>query len=130
MSSVNLAVETVNTIVVEVDAGRTVLVEGSPAYELVLDVPGSQGPPGPQGPAGPPGEQGPPGPPGSSEQQVFGFATPVQVWEATHLIPTLPNVIARDTSDRVVAGDVSFPTPSTVRVEWAWPMAGTLTVTS
>lgn len=104
---------------------ETIVVE-HPVY-LDVTVPGVQGPPGP---AGPQGARGPAGPPGGSVEVVADFAAPLQVWEIPHAIPVTPNVITTDSSGRYVEGDVSYPTPVLVRVEWAWPMAGTATLTS
>lgn len=107
--------------------GSTVTVVGPQTVALDLTMPGIQGPTGPTGPTGP---QGPPGQAGATQEQKFTFAAPVTVWLATHTIPVTPGVHTYDTSGVPVEGDVTFPTPSTVRVEWAWPMAGTLVVTT
>jgi hypothetical protein len=126
--------------IIEIVSERTVLVAGTPTHELVLtafpapelvlSVPGVQGVPGPTGAIGPTGPQGPAGPPGGAQQQVTTFAFPLQVWQVPHTIPITPNVIATDTSGGLIEGDVSYPTPTTVRVEWAYPMAGQLVLTS
>jgi hypothetical protein len=52
------------------------------------------------------------------------------VWQVTHTIPITPNVITLDTGGARIEGDVSYPTPTQVRVEWAFPMAGQLDLTS
>jgi hypothetical protein len=104
---------------------RTVLVTEVPAYELTLAVEGVQGPPGPPGP------EGPPGPSGAAQEQSFTFAAPTTAWTAEHTLPlATPGVWAFDTSGALVEGDVSFPTTTSVRVVWSWPMAGSLVLTT
>jgi hypothetical protein len=105
---------------------ETIVVETHPVY-LDVTVPGVQGPPGP---AGPQGDRGPVGPPGGAFEMVRDFAAPAKVWEMSHTIPVTPNVITTDASGALVEGDVSYPTPTLVRVEWAWPMAGTAVLTT
>ncbi len=133
MSGEIVVVETSRTRVVQIANGPTLVVDRAAATHLTLSTPGTQGPPGPAGPAGatgPQGEQGPPGPPGDATQQITYFAIPATVWEAAHTIPITPAVYTYDTNDALIEGDVSYPTPSSVRVEWAWPMAGRLVITS
>lgn len=118
-------------LTVTIDDGGTVeavSVEGLTGLTVIT--PGVQGPTGPEGPQGAPGAQGPPGPPGGTQEVPYVFAAPAEVWEVAHAIPITPSVITRDTSGVIVEGDVSYPTPTTVRVEWAWPMAGTLLLTT
>lgn len=120
MSVIKLEVTEAPSIVVEaVDEGTDIVLE--------LTLPGVQGPPGPPGPEGP---QGPGGPAGAAREIFYDFAIPQLVWEITHDIVVTPSVYSYDTSGRLVEGDLSYPTPSTVRVEWAWPMAGRLVVTT
>jgi hypothetical protein len=83
-----------------------------------------------QGPAGPAGPTGPTGPPGTAMELTFNVAVPAAVWEFTHPFPLLPNVITTDTSGARIEGDVSYPTPDSVRIEWAFPMAGTAVLTT
>ncbi|MEV8636867.1 hypothetical protein AB0395_35015 [Streptosporangium sp. NPDC051023] len=149
--AIHLTVDLTRTILVEVDLARTVLievdndgpvlvevdnggpvlvVEGPPVHEIELAVPGVQGPAGPPGPTGPQGEQGPPGPHGGAVEETTAFAAPAAVWEAAHAVPVTPSVYCYDSGGALVEGDVSYPTPSSVRVEWAWPMAGHLVVTT
>ncbi len=133
--------------VVEVAVPRTVTIDGPAGERTVLAVEpaqctlelsttglqGPQGPSGVQGPTGATGPQGPqgaPGPPGHGYQLDYVFAVPANEWIADHNIPVLPSVVAVDTSGQVVEGDVSYPTPTQVRVAWAFPLAGTLTLTS
>lgn len=123
-------VEAPNVILVEIDQQTTVTVDDGPDIALELTLPGVQGPSGPAGPQGPAGATGPAGPPGSAMQQTFVFASPLTVWQVTHTIPITPNVITTDNSGVLIEGDVSYPTPTQVRVEWAFPMAGQLDLTS
>lgn len=116
-----------NPIIEIVVQGSTVTVIGEPTIELDLTLPGIQGATGPAGPTGP---QGPAGQSGATQEQPFFFASPSTVWLATHSIPVTPSVYAYDTSDLLVEGDVSYPTPTTVRVDWAFPMAGRLVLTT
>lgn len=125
--SIDLVVETTRVIVVEIDGDQTVTATDEPTIELDLTMPGIQGPAGPQGETGP---QGPPGPAGAAREEHYAFAVPSTVWLANHTIVITPNVYTYDLNDVIVEGDVSFPTPTSVRVEWAWPMAGRLVVTT
>lgn len=120
-------VQAPSVLLVEIDRQTTVTVDQSADIALELTMPGVQGPPGPQGETGP---QGPPGPTGAARQLVYDFASPSDAWEAEHDIVITPNVYAYDTSDVLQEGDVSFPTPTSVRIEWAWPMAGRLVLTT
>jgi hypothetical protein len=120
-------------ITVELPDSTTVVVADSPRVELSVATTGLQGTPGPEGPAGPEGAQGPPGPQGpigAVTEQRFDFAAPALVWDATHAFPIgNPDVKCLDISGDPIAGDVTYPTPSTIRVTWYWPTAGTLVVT-
>lgn len=119
-------------IEVTVETQNTTLT-GNPEIQLELTLPGIQGPPGPpgaDGADGADGPQGPPGPSGAVRQETYGFASPLSVWEAVHTIPITPNVLAFDSSGVLVDGDVSYPTPTKVIVTWAFPMTGTLILTS
>lgn len=117
-----------SVIVVEIDSQTEVEVGGdSGDVALELTLPGIQGPAGPQGETGP---QGPPGPTGAARERTYDFAVPALVWEATHDIVITPNVYSYDLNDVLIEGDVFFPTPTSVRIEWAWPMAGRLVLTT
>jgi hypothetical protein len=122
------------TIAVDGPGGaEAILVTGTPEHVLTVSTTGLQGPSGPQGASGPPGTAGPPGeqgPPGVGNQATYAFASPSAVWLASHNISTLPSIIAVDTNGDVIQGDVSYPTNTQVRIEWAFPMAGVLTLTS
>lgn len=122
-----VVVETFRTIVVEVEHPSDGGPPDGAVVELEVTMPGIQGP---AGPAGADGAPGPPGPSGAAQEQLYSFASPSTVWNATHTIPITPSVYAYDTNDVLVEGDVSYPTPTTVRVEWAWPMAGRLVLTT
>lgn len=112
-------------LLVEIDDGTTITsVPVAVSTDIAIITPGVQGPPGPAGPAGPPG------PPGAARERHYDFASPAKVWEATHDIVITPAVYAYDTSDELQEGDVTYPTPTHVRVTWAWPMAGRLVLTT
>jgi hypothetical protein len=135
---------------IEITGARTVTIEdpGQDATTFTVDAPtmvlelaetGLQGPAGPQGPAGatgsqgpagPAGPQGPAGPTGGSTQIEVSFASPSAEWLAIHSIPITPNVITKDLSGVRIEGDVSYPSTTQVRVLWAYPMAGTLILTT
>jgi hypothetical protein len=125
--AIELVVETTRTIIIEIEGGGTAVVTDGP--EIVLDVtmPGIQGAAGPQGEPGP---AGPPGPTGAARELNYSFAVPALVWEADHDIVITPAVYAYDPSDEPQEGDVTYPTPTRVRIEWAWPMAGRLVLTT
>lgn len=125
--NVELVVEETRTVLIEIEGSGTAVA--TDATEIVLDVtmPGIQGPAGPQGETGP---QGPPGPTGAARELLYSFASPLPVWEAVHDIAITPNVITYDTGDVIVEGDVEYPTPTSVRVTWAWPMAGRMVLTT
>jgi hypothetical protein len=91
---------------------------------------GPVGPLGPQGPVGPVGPEGPVGPTGGMYERAVTFSSPLDVWLAEHDIGIIPSVYAFDSNDEPVYGDVSYPTAQSVRVEWAWPMAGRLVMTT
>lgn len=116
-----------SVIVVEIDRAAQVVVQDGPDIALELTLPGVQGPPGPKGDTG---AQGPPGPTGAARELHYTFASPLMVWEVTHNIVITPAVYAYDTGDVLQEGDVTYPTPTTVRIEWAWPMAGRLVLTT
>lgn len=131
------------TSVVEVTTQRTIVVDGpgeertvlavtAPERVLELATQGLQGTPGPIGPTGPQGPAGPVGPPGTGvvQQIEYAFAIPAATWQATHAMEIArPDVLCLDTSGEEVFGDVTYPTPTTVRIEWAFPLAGTLILT-
>lgn len=110
----------------ETGEGRTVVVEVGQRGPR-----GPQGEIGPEGPRGPEGPMGPIGPAGNIYEQPTAFASPSAVWEIDHTIPLEhPAVHAYDINDRPIFGDVSYPTPTSVRIEWAWPMAGRVVLTT
>ncbi|GIH95354.1 hypothetical protein ACFFMN_23620 [Planobispora siamensis] len=113
-----------SVIIVEIDSVREVVVDSAPDVALELTMPGIQGPPGPPGP------QGPPGPTGAARELHYDVAIPAAVWEVTHDIVITPNVITYDSSGAPVEGDVTYPTPTTVRIAWAFPMAGHIVLTT
>lgn len=115
------------------DETPVTLAVGTSSVALELTETGLQGPAGVTGPAGavgPQGPAGPAGPPGTAAESVYSFASPLAVWDATHDFTVgHPDVLTLDTSDEPIFGDVEYPTPTTVRITWAWPMAGTLVLT-
>jgi hypothetical protein len=130
--------------VVEIGGGQTLTIEapdetavalavGASSVVLELTETGLQGPVGATGPvgaAGPQGPAGPAGPAGTAVESLYSFVSPLAVWDATHDLGVgHPDVLTLDTSDDPIFGDVEYPTPTTVRITWAWPMAGTLVLT-
>ena len=127
MPTIELVVETTRTIIIEVEGGGTTVATDGPEVVLDVTMPGIQGPAGPKGDTGP---QGPPGPTGAARELHYDFVIPATAWEATHNIVITPAVYAYDTGGVLQEGDVTYPTPTTVRIEWAWPMAGRLVLTT
>ncbi|MEV5264821.1 hypothetical protein [Streptomyces werraensis] len=88
--------------------------------------------------AGPRGEKGDPGTPGevSSEQlaalearvaprpQEWTQATASTEWLITHSLPYRPQVTAYDSSGREIGGLVEYPSPTSVRVVFAYAETG------
>lgn len=120
-------VEAPEIILVEIDRHTTITLDDGPDLALELTLPGPQGPPGPIGPEGP---QGPVGPAGAARELHYDFPVPMQVWGVTHNIPVTPSVYAYDTNDHLIEGDPAYPTPTTVTMTWAFPMAGRLVLTT
>lgn len=137
--------------VVEITGRRTIVVEApgqlaevltadGPAVTLELagtglqgpaGPPGETGPAGPAGPEGPEGPEGPPGPVGGATEETFTFASPAPVWAATHTLPLEhPTVHAFDGAGEPIEGDVTYPAPDSVQVAWAWPLAGSMVLTT
>lgn len=114
-------------------AQRTILATTSPRIALSVATTGLQGATGPPGPTGPEGPQGPPGPVGpvgTVSEQRFDFAAPSTQWDAVHAFPIPnPDVKTLDPAGVPIVGDVTYPTPSTVRVAWFRPTAGAIVVT-
>ncbi|WP_433357820.1 hypothetical protein ACQP25_44480 (plasmid) [Microtetraspora malaysiensis] len=88
--------------------------------------PGLPGEPGPAGERGPQGESGPPGPEGGAYQTDIAFAVASTVWETSHTLARDPRVTTFDSNGDVVQGDVSYPTPTSVRVTWWYPTSGVM----
>lgn len=130
MSFQPITVEVVDAsrvILLEVVGEASLSVEDGPDIALELTLPGVQGPPGPTGPEGP---QGPVGPAGAARELSYDFAIPQMIWGVTHDIPVTPSIYAYDTNGQLMEGDPAYPTPTTVTVTWAHPMAGRLVLTT
>ncbi|MER5649593.1 hypothetical protein [Streptosporangium sp. NPDC002524] len=87
---------------------------------------GPAGTPGTPGSPGAPGSPGPPGPEGGAYQQDITIATASTVWQVTHTLARDPRVTCFDSVGDVVQGDVTYPTATTVRVTWWFPISGVL----
>lgn len=87
------------------------------------------GPPGPPGPPGPVGPQGPPGLDGDNAEAWYNFASPSRVWEIEHEFGKAPEVQAFDMNDTPIEGDIYWPEPGVVRIEWYWDMTGKVRLT-
>lgn len=89
---------------------------------------GVPGPPGATGPQGPVGPQGPQGPVGGVDQVAYTHIqdVPATVWVIVHGLPFQPAAIAVvDSAGAEWVGEVQFVDPTTVRVSFAAPFAGT-----
>lgn len=119
--------------VIEIERLET-LVEPAKTITVEIGQPGPvgpQGPAGPAGPQGPGGAQGPVGPTGGLVLREMVFASPSDVWQVGHDIPfARPAVYTEDVSGHLINGDVSYPTDDSVRVEWSFPMAGRIVLTT
>lgn len=105
-----------------IEVGKTNLIE--------IGQPGPVGPEGPPGPVGPEGPVGPAGPTGGLIERPTVIASPSTVWQVDHDIPIRPAVYTEDNNGNPVQGDVTYPSPTRVRVVFGFPMAGTLTLTT
>jgi hypothetical protein len=79
--------------------------------------------PGPKGDTGPKGDKGDPGEIAELEIQ---FASASLTWTANHGLGRHPLVICVAPDGSEVIGDVSWPNATTVLVNWAVPLAGTM----
>lgn len=77
---------------------------------------------------GPPGPAGPPGPPGPSDPALLGYihtqSVPSASWTIDHPLLFVPNVTVLDTLDRVVLGQVSYPSSTRVVVDFSAAFSG------
>lgn len=96
--------------------------EGPPGTPGAPGAPGAPGTPGPQGPQGP---QGLPGTSFNSEGITYSQAIPETIWEFANPFTYRPDVDTYDNDGNEIVGDVSFP-PGLIRVEFYYPMTGTL----
>lgn len=107
--------------VIEVDAGE-------PSEVIEVDVPGQRGEKGDRGEQGDPGPQGPPGISDLFEMTV-GFASASTVWVIQHDQNTYAlNVETFDQNGDSIAGNVRWPTPDRVEVDWYYATAGSARV--
>lgn len=98
--------------------------------EVEIEVFGPQGPPGPAGadstipgPAGPAGSPGAPGTGGYDETFFFNSAS--ASWELPHGQGTYAlNVETLDINGQPFEGDVLYPDPDTIRINWFYPEVG------
>jgi hypothetical protein len=144
-------VEITGTRTVQIISDQVLEVTDGIAYELVLSVPGYQGPPGPQGIQGPQGAAGPqgvPGAPGGSGvasvngaigvvviaagdlglavPQTRQVSIPSDLWVVSHSFPYRPTVKTFDVDGIEIDGDVSYPDGQTVTVSWAGQQVGSI----
>lgn len=94
--------------------------------ELIVDGQGPPGPPGQTGSQGEPGEQGPPGEGAFLGPVVYTQSVPSVEWSFSYPMPYRPAVETFDTSGYEIFGDVYLDLPGVVRVEFAFPMTGTI----
>lgn len=95
--------------------------------------PGPAGPQGPQGLQGPRGEKGDQGEPGALglKEEEYVFNIPQQVWIIQHDMPVKkPHVLAFDSNNKPMSGDVTYPSNTIVHITWAWPLAGRAVLTT
>lgn len=58
--------------------------------------------------------------------QVFSQATAQSVWTITHSLGYDPDVVVKTNDGEVMIPDVFYPNVTTVRLEFAFPMTGTV----
>ena len=96
---------------------------------IEIGVPGSQGKPGDPGEPGPignPGPEGPQGAPGTGGyDQTWFFNSASTTWEVTHGQGSYAlNVETLDINGDPFEGDVLYPDPDTIRINWFYPEVG------
>lgn len=62
------------------------------------------------------------------KEKDFVQAVPAATWSLSHGFNTYPNVIIRDSLNRVIFGDVSYPDANTVQVDFGGAFSGTAKV--
>lgn len=87
---------------------------------------GLTGDPGPEGPVGP---VGPKGLDGLGAPQLFTQQVPASTWFIEHTRETRPDVDVFDSNGELVYADVTFPSPTLVRIDWAFPNTGSARLT-
>jgi len=97
------------------------------SYSLPAGPPGPEGPTGLTGHTGLTGPQGVPGPPGA----VFTFTQMIASndWVIAHNMGKFPNVIVNDSAGDEVEGEVVYLDLNNIQVLFAYPLAGTATLT-
>ncbi len=109
-------------------AGVVDVLFGDVAGALIVTEPATQIleviTPGPQGPRGDVGAQGAQGVPGPSETFEQTFADAQATWTIAHSLTGQPEVTTVDLGGMEMIGDVYFPAPGLVVIEFAVPVAG------
>lgn len=77
-----------------------------------------------QGVTGPTGPSGPTGPPGQLVTLTYAQAAPSAEWLITHTLNHRPNIIVFDNDGNEIEPDVSYPSPTLVRITFGFPMTG------
>lgn len=122
--------------VVEILQGNSSILSLAAAVPLTIDVLQQIGPvgpvsivPGPQGtvgPIGPTGLTGPPGSVGAISTLYFSQQTSSASWTFTHGLVYKPDVEIYDNAGNPIIADVSFPSLTTVQIDWAFPTTGSV----
>lgn len=82
---------------------------------------------GPPGPPGPPGVPGPPGAGSGAAAAVHrNFAAASQTWEFAHGLGFQPFVMLYDSGGVVISGAIEVNTDQLTRVNWFYPIAGSM----
>ena len=70
------------------------------------------------------GERGPAGPPGTGSTYVHTQSTPSAVWTITHNLARRLSVTVVDSTDRVVLGEVRYPSDNQITVTFSAAFSG------
>ena len=113
-------------LLVDAPAAPAATVEAETGADLLLITSG--GPAGPRGLKGDKGDQGDQGPRGLSTVEQMSYVHRQDLasdrWLFEHPLAFLPNVTIRDSANNVAYGDVRYPSPSTVEVEFSAAFSG------